>query len=575
MTKVSHFEEYTTNSGTSQFRDELTRFDVSDSYYILYLRLEREWKSRSGKEIANEDASRTPSKDYKEITRKVAKMRAVVPGTKISDEPNWIVGKYGRPLPIVRLRYRNSKILKFDPSKHCHQLKKLVGTSDEREDRLADLSWSLEEIGSMGDRKEERRKRRKTDFSDRNVMRKEINLSTEFDVNLKCNENVMKEERGDERKLSKIDRSLLNINNSRLDESNEEVLTQLSSIESTRMLQRELDSDLEKTREILTFKNAFDKITDFSSKDIKMSDTIIEKDSIMEDIGSLDEFGLSQTARQIELNEETRSNERCLGESIVSQITRMRTKSYSIDGNLTLQNGIQSSIVEENWKKKEPVSNKNVNVESDISDSEDKDLSEYINQGSRSSESKSEKDESDDEEIFRGNDDEIFVGQQESCNIKEMLSEDSNNTMGKSRTLKNSIYSMDHEGSTNQPEMLDIGTVGRVSLPCSHSLYGTTSVKVNDETEEKEGALSNGKLNITQSRLEASNRKKRQSEEKRLHSLSERKKTEHSQRNLVNLVLKSENLNSKGSKHIQFGSSDEDDDDTDNVVHENTNEKVN
>ncbi|XP_042679349.1 nucleolar protein 8 [Centrocercus urophasianus] len=71
-------------------------------------------------------------------------MRAV-PGTEVPDHKNWIVGKFGRVLPILRLRnQQKNKIVKYDPSKYCHNLRKL------EEDLthvvpVSKLTWHLEE----------------------------------------------------------------------------------------------------------------------------------------------------------------------------------------------------------------------------------------------------------------------------------------------------------------------------------------------------------------------------------------------------------------------------------------------
>uniref|UniRef100_G1MZ93 Nucleolar protein 8 n=1 Tax=Meleagris gallopavo TaxID=9103 RepID=G1MZ93_MELGA len=94
-------------------------------------------------------------------------MRAV-PGTEVPDHKNWIVGKFGRVLPILHLRNQQKNkisfllefyllkesccfyslihmnIVKYDPSKYCHNLRKL------EEDLthvvpVSKLTWHLEE----------------------------------------------------------------------------------------------------------------------------------------------------------------------------------------------------------------------------------------------------------------------------------------------------------------------------------------------------------------------------------------------------------------------------------------------
>ncbi|NXB65415.1 NOL8 protein, partial [Struthidea cinerea] len=57
-------------------------------------------------------------------------MRAV-PGTEVPDHKKWVVGKFGRVLPILHLRNQQKKsltqtnVVKYDPSKYCHNLRKL------------------------------------------------------------------------------------------------------------------------------------------------------------------------------------------------------------------------------------------------------------------------------------------------------------------------------------------------------------------------------------------------------------------------------------------------------------------
>ncbi|XP_066051941.1 nucleolar protein 8 isoform X2 [Chamaea fasciata] len=52
-------------------------------------------------------------------------MRAV-PGTEVPDHKKWVVGKFGRVLPILHLRNeQKNKVVKYDPSKYCHNLRKL------------------------------------------------------------------------------------------------------------------------------------------------------------------------------------------------------------------------------------------------------------------------------------------------------------------------------------------------------------------------------------------------------------------------------------------------------------------
>ncbi|XP_075039119.1 nucleolar protein 8 [Mixophyes fleayi] len=71
-------------------------------------------------------------------------MKAAVPGTEIPNHKNWVVSKYGRVLPVVHLKgNKQSKIMKYDPSKYCHNIKRLDDNSLEPIP-VSQLTWHLE-----------------------------------------------------------------------------------------------------------------------------------------------------------------------------------------------------------------------------------------------------------------------------------------------------------------------------------------------------------------------------------------------------------------------------------------------
>uniref|UniRef100_A0A8D0G8X3 Nucleolar protein 8 n=1 Tax=Sphenodon punctatus TaxID=8508 RepID=A0A8D0G8X3_SPHPU len=83
-----------------------------------------------------------------------------VPGTEIPDHKNWVVGKFGRVLPVLHIKSRNrSKTIKYDPSKYCHNLKKLEQDFTEAVP-ISGLTWHLEE-GDISKKQEQLPKTRK------------------------------------------------------------------------------------------------------------------------------------------------------------------------------------------------------------------------------------------------------------------------------------------------------------------------------------------------------------------------------------------------------------------------------
>nr|XP_044985980.1 nucleolar protein 8 isoform X2 [Jaculus jaculus] len=70
-------------------------------------------------------------------------MRAV-PGTEVPGHKNWVVSKFGRVLPVLHLKNQHKrKIMKYDPSKYCHNLKE-IGEDFPNTVPIASLTWELE-----------------------------------------------------------------------------------------------------------------------------------------------------------------------------------------------------------------------------------------------------------------------------------------------------------------------------------------------------------------------------------------------------------------------------------------------
>uniref|UniRef100_G1KIK9 Nucleolar protein 8 n=1 Tax=Anolis carolinensis TaxID=28377 RepID=G1KIK9_ANOCA len=68
-----------------------------------------------------------------------------VPGTEVPNHKDWVVSKFGRVLPILHLKSQHKKkIIKYDPSKYCHNLKKL-DQDNCKTVPISQLTWHLEE----------------------------------------------------------------------------------------------------------------------------------------------------------------------------------------------------------------------------------------------------------------------------------------------------------------------------------------------------------------------------------------------------------------------------------------------
>jgi len=457
----------------SKWKGHEIKLQIAKESYLE--RLKREWKIKNGKDITNHDlVGYGPCKDYEDIQDKVSKMKAVVPGTRIANEPNWIIGKYGRPLPIVHLRHKNVKLLKFDPSKHCHQLKKIPDNKDEVESYVGDLSWSLAETNKNGGARNHHQKR-KWEKAESDVIEKGGPMLDEFfEASKEETRNKIKRLRDN----SSTTKSALNI-------------------------------------ELIESGECKEKIPE---KKKGNGNEVAEKDHIaLNDIKPI----------QCESIDSMQKKVMGLGESIVSQIARKAKKSFDNHNYLAQHNRSSGNALQ----REESFQNENLFTEYDknqVSKSEALDIVDFEVSIDESQLSKNE-------EKFNEKGDDSSLGEQEALKIKETLSGVADES--EPRTSKATIG-------------LEGNSKGESCLSKHDKVFSE------DDNEEIAEYFSHTRKRATFSKTEVNGRKKKLSEEKRLSSLSERKKAEMSQRSLVNLALKSENLSNKGSNHIQFESSD-------------------
>ncbi|XP_030632251.1 nucleolar protein 8 [Chanos chanos] len=97
-------------------------------------------------------------------------MKAAVPGTEVPGHKDWVVSKFGRVLPVLQLKCQGkNKIFKYDPSKHCHNIKKLENAEDSTDfTPVSKLTWEI--LG--GD--DEISKKRRGEFPQRKVCPKKF-----------------------------------------------------------------------------------------------------------------------------------------------------------------------------------------------------------------------------------------------------------------------------------------------------------------------------------------------------------------------------------------------------------------
>lgn len=60
---------------------------------------------------------------------------------------DWVVSKFGRVLPILQLRCQKgtkNRTIKYDPSKYCHNIRKLDRSTEDQPTPVHHLTWELQ-----------------------------------------------------------------------------------------------------------------------------------------------------------------------------------------------------------------------------------------------------------------------------------------------------------------------------------------------------------------------------------------------------------------------------------------------
>ncbi|NXE54006.1 NOL8 protein, partial [Casuarius casuarius] len=106
------------------------QIELAKESFLHRLAMERE-EAKLQKEKPQRDDERSLLESLKKAGVVDFHMKAV-PGTEVPGHKNWVVGKFGRVLPVLHLKksccfysLTENNIVKYDPSKYCHNLRKL------------------------------------------------------------------------------------------------------------------------------------------------------------------------------------------------------------------------------------------------------------------------------------------------------------------------------------------------------------------------------------------------------------------------------------------------------------------
>ncbi|XP_068763559.1 nucleolar protein 8 isoform X1 [Struthio camelus] len=100
------------------------QIELAKESFLHRLAMERE-EAKLQREKPQRDDRRNLLESLKKAGVVDFHMKAV-PGTEVPGHKNWVVGKFGRVLPVLHLKsQQKNKVVKYDPSKYCHNLRKL------------------------------------------------------------------------------------------------------------------------------------------------------------------------------------------------------------------------------------------------------------------------------------------------------------------------------------------------------------------------------------------------------------------------------------------------------------------
>ncbi|XP_069062776.1 nucleolar protein 8 [Pleurodeles waltl] len=125
----------------TKWRGGTLQIELAKESFLHRLAQERE-EAKEKKDCPQQDRKSNLVQSMKKAGVENFQMRAV-PGTEVPNHKDWVVSKFGRVLPVLHLQHRN-KAMKYDPSKYCHNIKRLEEDSGELVP-VSQLTWHLDE----------------------------------------------------------------------------------------------------------------------------------------------------------------------------------------------------------------------------------------------------------------------------------------------------------------------------------------------------------------------------------------------------------------------------------------------
>ncbi|WAR02963.1 NOL8-like protein [Mya arenaria] len=263
---------FNTYSKTKWKGSEL-KLQVAKDNFIDRLEQERRQQAETGVDSLEERVEKKPAVPAPGPEK--FQMKGAPPGTAVPGEKDWIVGKYGRVLPVVHLKKSGyKKIMKVDPSKLTHNLKKLTDDCDMGGLKVSSLTWEMEDSASEITRK------RKGEFPEVHGEKKKKDVN-QSDLQKRIEEVLSHDKQvAKERKEMEDDLEIVPVANSI---SKAPVKSSETDQGSSKDNLAKFDSDSESEMEAESFENTKQKISLENPRDHSKRKVILEVDGKQSD----------------------------------------------------------------------------------------------------------------------------------------------------------------------------------------------------------------------------------------------------------------------------------------------------
>ncbi|CAL8336739.1 unnamed protein product [Merluccius merluccius] len=139
------FKKCMTVLNKSKWKGGTLLIEPAKESLLQRLKQEREARTQDSPPATHQDSKKKVLDSLRSAGVENFHMKSAVPGTEVPGHKEWVVSKFGRVLPVLNLRCRKgskTRSMKYDPSKHSHNIKRLELSADTLTS-VTQLTWEL------------------------------------------------------------------------------------------------------------------------------------------------------------------------------------------------------------------------------------------------------------------------------------------------------------------------------------------------------------------------------------------------------------------------------------------------